>query len=80
MLDLSCIITIYNYITLPPSTELLDRINVVYMFKYLLEDCVSKENSTYVDLTTTTLSKRLTMHLAQSAWAVEYTDCTSAEG
>ena len=30
-----------------PSTELLDRTNVVYMFKFPLEDCVSKENNAY---------------------------------
>ena len=28
------------------STELLDRTNVVYMFKCPLGDCVSKENNT----------------------------------
>ena len=46
-----------------PSTELLDRTNLVYMFKYPLGDCVSKENSAYVGLTSTTLSRRLTMNL-----------------
>ena len=39
---------------LPPSTELLDRKNVVYMFKCPLGDCVSKENNMYVGLITTT--------------------------
>ena len=33
------------------------------MFKCPLVDCVSKENSAYVGLTTTTLSRQLTMHL-----------------
>ena len=42
-----------------PSTGLLDRTNVVYMFKYPLGDCVSKEKNAYVSLTTTTLSRRL---------------------
>ena len=37
------------------------------MFKYLLRDCVFKENSVYVGLTTTTLSRRLTMHLNDSS-------------
>ena len=50
-----------------PSTELLDRINVVYMFKCPRGDYVSKENSVYVGLTTTTLSRRLTMHLNDSS-------------
>ena len=38
----------------------------VYMFKCHLGDCVSYENNTYVGLTTTTLSRRLTMHLNNS--------------
>ena len=29
----------------PSSTEFLDRINVAYMFKCPLGDCISKENS-----------------------------------
>ena len=37
------------------------------MFKYLLGDWVSNENNTYVGLTTTTLSRRLTMHLYDSS-------------
>ena len=49
------------------SAELLDRLNVVCMFKCLLRDCVSKENNTYIGLTTTTLSRRLTMHLNDSS-------------
>ena len=43
------------------------RTNVIYMFKCLLGDCVSKENSAYVGLTTTTLSKQLTMHFNDSS-------------
>ena len=38
-----------------------------YMFKYLLGDCISKENSACVGLTATTLSRRLTMHLKDSS-------------
>ena len=34
-----------------PSTEHLDRTNVVYMFKFPLENCDTKENSAYVGLT-----------------------------
>ena len=37
------------------------------MFKCPLGDCISKENSAYVGLTTTTLSGRLTMHLNDSS-------------
>ena len=56
------IISNYTY----PSTELLDRTNIVYMFKCRLGDCVSKENNTYVGLTSTSLSKRLAMYLNDS--------------
>ena len=50
-----------------PSTELLDMTNVLYMFKCPLGDCVSKENNVYVGLTTTTLSRQLTMHFNDSS-------------
>ena len=49
------------------STELLDWTNVAYMFKRPLGDCVVKENNVYIGLTTTTLSRRLTMHLNDSS-------------
>ena len=50
-----------------PSTELLDRTNVIYMFKCPLGDCPLGENNAYVDHTTTTVSRRLTMHLNDSS-------------
>ena len=37
------------------------------MFKCPLGDCVSNENNTYVGLTTTTLSRKFTMHLNDSS-------------
>ena len=37
------------------------------MFKCSLKDCVSKENNAYVGLNTTTLSRRLIMHLNSSS-------------
>ena len=37
------------------------------MFKCFLGDCVSKENDTYVDLTTMILSRLLTIHLNDSS-------------
>ena len=49
------------------STELPDKTNIVYIFKYPSGDCVSKENNAYVGLTVTTLSRRLTMHLNDSS-------------
>ena len=54
------------------STEPLDRTNIVYMFKCSLGDCVSNENNTYVGLTTTTLSERLTMPLNDSNYITLY--------
>ena len=40
------------------------------MFKCLLGDCVSKENSAYTGFPSTTLSRRLTMHLNSSSKAL----------
>ena len=45
------------------KTPKLNWINIVYMLKCVLKDFVSKENNTYVALTTTTLLRRITMHL-----------------
>ena len=39
----------------------------MYMFKCPSGDCVSKENNANVGLTTTTLSRRLMMHLNDSS-------------
>ena len=50
-----------------PSTELLDKTKVIYMFKCPMGDCVSYKNNTYFGLTTTTLSRRLTTHLNHSS-------------
>ena len=41
--------------------------NIDAIFKINTIDCVSKENNTYVGCTTTTLSRRLTMHLNDSS-------------
>ena len=46
---------------------LLNRTNIIYLFKCPLGDCISKENSAYVGLTTTTLSRQLTMDLNNSS-------------
>ena len=37
--------------------------NIVYKYTCNVGDC-ELQNSTYIDMTTTTLSRRLTMHLA----------------
>ena len=49
------------------STELVDRTNVICMFKCSLTDCVSIENNMYVGLTTKTLLRCLTMHRNDSS-------------
>ena len=55
-----------------PSAELLDRTNVVCVFKCPLGDCVCNKNNTYVGLTTTTLSRRLKMHLNDSSSVAQH--------
>ena len=64
---IASVVIIYIYIYIYIYTEVLDSPNVVYMFKCPLGNCVSKENNTYVDLSTTTLSRRLKMHLNDSS-------------
>ena len=41
--------------------------NVIYQFKCPLGDCISDNNNIYVGLTSTTLSRRLTMHLSDTS-------------
>ena len=41
--------------------------NVTYQFKYLWGDCISENNNIYVGLTSTTLSRWLTMHLSDTS-------------
>ena len=50
-----------------PSIGLFNRSTVVYLFKCPLGDCVTKEDSVYAGLPTTTLSRRLTTHLSESS-------------
>ena len=45
----------------------LQKTNVVYQFKCLLGDCISENNNIYAGLTSTTLSRRLTMHLSDTS-------------
>ena len=45
------------------SIEILPKTNIIYQFKCPLGDCISENNNIYVGLTSTTLSRRLTMHL-----------------
>ena len=50
-----------------PSIGVLQKINVIYQFKCPLGDCISDNNNIYVGLTSTTLSRRLTMHLSDTS-------------
>ena len=45
----------------------LQKTNVIYQFKCPLEDCFSGNNNIYIGLTSTTLSRRLTMHLSDTS-------------
>ena len=50
----------------------LQKSNVIYQFKYPLEDCISENNNIYIGLTPTILSRRLTMHLSDTNSIVQY--------
>ena len=50
-----------------PSIGVLRKTNVIYKFKCPLRDCISDNNNIYVGLTSTTLSRRLTMHLSDTS-------------
>ena len=50
-----------------PSVGVLQKTNVIYKFKCPLGDCISDNNNIYVGLTSTTLSRRLTMHLSDTS-------------
>ena len=49
-----------------PSIWVLQKTNVIYQFEYPLGDCIF-ENNIYVGLISTTLSRRLTMHLSDTS-------------
>ena len=51
-----------------PSIGVLQKKNnVIYKFKCPLGDCISDNNNIYVGLTSTTLSRILTMHLSDTS-------------
>ena len=50
-----------------PSIGVLQKTNVIYKFKCPLGDCISNNNNIYVGLISTTLSRRLTMHLSDTS-------------
>ena len=50
-----------------PSIGVLQKNNVISQFKCPLGDCISDNDNIYVGLTSTTLSRRLTMHLSDTS-------------
>ena len=50
-----------------PSIRVLQKTNVIYKFKCSLGDCISDNNNIYFGLTSTILSRRLTMHLSDTS-------------
>ena len=50
-----------------PLIGVLQKANVIYKFRCTLGDCISDNNYIYVGLTSTTLSRRLTMHLSDTS-------------
>ena len=58
-------LVIRNYSS--PSIGVLQKTNVIYKFKCPLGDYISENNDIYVGLTSTTLSRRLTMHLSDTS-------------
>ena len=49
------------------DTSILKATNIVYEFKCPIGDCARRSNSSYIGHTTTTLSRRITMHLQSGA-------------
>ena len=63
-------IYIYIYIYInnsSPSIGVLQKTNVIYKFRCPLGDCISDNNNIYVGLISTTLWRRLTMHLSDTS-------------
>ena len=56
----------------PHSIGVLQKTNVIYQFKCPLGDCISDNDNIYVGLTSTTLSRRLTMHLSNTSSIVQH--------
>ena len=51
----------------PPSTCNLQKTKFIYQFKCPLGDCISENNNIYVCITSTTLSRRLTMQFSDTS-------------
>ena len=56
----------------PKYFWVLQKINVIYQFKCILRDCISENNNIHVGLTSTTLSRQLTMHLSDTSLIAQH--------
>ena len=70
-----------NYImkNKPDSSLTLKLTNVIYNFDCSFEDCRLQPYVNYIGYTTTTLSRRLTMHLASGAIKSHFAGCHSRQ-
>ena len=50
-----------------PLIVVLQKTNIIHQFKCPLGDCICENNNIYVGLTSTTLSRRLTMNLSDTS-------------
>ena len=55
-----------------PLIGVLEKTNVIYQFKCPFGDCISDDNNIYVGLTSTTLSRRLTMYLFDTSSIIQH--------
>ena len=62
-----------------PSIGALQKNNVIYQFKCPLGDCISDNNNIYVGLTSTTLSRRLTMHRSYTSSIAQHLENIHAQ-
>ena len=49
------------------SIGVLQKTKVIYQYKCHLVDCITENKNMYIGLTSTTLSRRLTMHLSDTS-------------
>ena len=48
------------------------KTNIIYQLRYTLGDFISENNSIYIDLTLTTLSRWFTMHLSNTSSTAQH--------
>ena len=65
-----------NNLSMDPSP--LKQTNVVYRYKCTYGDCARQHNGSYIGLTTTTLGRRITMHLQEGGPKQHHQEAHSA--